>query len=273
MIHGAQSPPIPKTAIVLAGGLGTRLQRAVPDRPKVLALAGGHPFLGYVLSYLANQGITDVILSIGYLSEQVRAYAGDGSRCASRGLRVSYCQEEQPLGTGGALCLASEPLSHPFFALNGDTLFLVDLDSLWQAHCASKALATIALYAASDAERGSRGYVRLSKEAGRGTHGRIVAFDEKAFDEASADLVANSQKGKTLVNGGVYVLEKDALGSIKPGERASIERQVFPILAASGQLAGQIQSGYFADIGTPESLARFESDVAAKVIPGLELTN
>jgi mannose-1-phosphate guanylyltransferase len=231
----------PSTAIILAGGLGTRLRAAVSDRPKVLAPAAGRPFLDYVLAYLAGQGIRQVILSAGYLADQVRSFAGSGKRW---GLAVQYAVEETPLGTGGALRLAARGLAEPFFALNGDTLFVVDLQSLWKTHTAAGAAATIALLPVEAGRE--RGCVALD------SGGKILAFDEKP-----------AGAGQAVVNGGVYVLEPNALETVPEGQPVSIERELFPRLSAQGRLFGQVQHGYFADIGTPQSLAAFEADVLA----------
>jgi len=229
----------PNVAVVLAGGLGTRLRASIADRPKVLAQAAGRPFLDYVLEYLARQGVREVILCVSYLAEQVKAFAGDGQRW---GLVVRYSEERTPLGTGGALRQASVGLSRPFFALNGDTLFKIDLRKLWEAHTRLEALATVAIL--RTAEGRVRGCVKLDPD------GKIVSFDEKP-----------EQAQESLVSGGVYVLERQALAKILPEQSASLERQVFPRLAAEGQLAGLVCSAYFADIGTPESLSAFEQDV------------
>lgn len=230
----------PTTAIVLAGGLGIRLRSVVADRPKTLAPAAGKPFLSYVLRYLAHQNIQNVVLSVSYLAGQVRDFAGDGQKW---GLKITYSEEQSPLGTGGALRQASQGFSGPFFALNGDTLFLANLEELWRVHRSSGALATLALLRREDGSR--RGCVRLEND-------RIVAFTEKPAGVST-----------TLINAGLYILTPPALASIQPGQKASIEQEIFPRLAANGQLAGQIQEGYFIDIGTPESLAAFEKVVQA----------
>jgi len=236
---------VPSVALVLAGGLGTRLRAVLADRPKSLAPAAGKPFLHYVLDYLHQQGLRRVILCVGYLAGQVRDFARDGQ---DWGLEVTYSLEQTALGTGGALRQASAGLSEPFFALNGDTLFSVDLHALWEQHARVGSLATVALLRVADGS--ARGCVRLAED------GHILAFDEKPAK------VETSRRGvSTLVNGGVYVLEPPALAEIQPGQAASIERDVFPRLASRRQLAGQEQSAYFADIGTPESLAAFERDV------------
>jgi NDP-sugar pyrophosphorylase family protein len=229
----------PNVAVVLAGGLGTRLRTTIADRPKVLAPAAGRPFLDYVLEHLAQQRVREVILCVSYLAEQVKAFAGDGQRW---GLVVRYSEEQTPLGTGGALRQASARLYRPFFALNGDTLFAVDLRELWEVHSRLDALATVAILRTTEGR--VRGCVKLDPD------GKIVSFDEKP-----------EQAQESLVSGGVYVLERQALARIQPGQVVSLEREIFPHLATDGKLAGLVCSAYFADIGTPESLSAFEQDV------------
>jgi NDP-sugar pyrophosphorylase family protein len=243
---------MPRIAIILAGGLGTRLSDALPDRPKVLAMAANRPFLDYLLTYLAAQGIERVLLCVGHLAAQVRAYAGDGSHW---GIRATYSEEPRPLGTGGALRLASEKLNEPsFFALNGDTLFQVSLSRLWQAHHDDRRAATLALRRVRAAERTQRGCVILEND------GRISRFDEKP-----GTLQVPTQETE-LVNGGLYLLEKRALDTVAPGASASLEEQVFPELVRSGQIGGIVLQGYFADIGTPDSLNHFEDDVTRGIV-------
>jgi NDP-sugar pyrophosphorylase family protein len=229
-------------AIVLAGGLGKRLRQVVHDRPKVLANVCGRPFLDYVLTWLAGQGVQKVILSVGYLAEQVIEYAGDGSRW---GLPIEFSRDETPLGTAGALRLASQSHNKPFLALNGDTLYLANLYQLVQAHSHLGRLGTIGLLHLPEGQ--ARGCVEIGED------GLIHQFNEKPPQNAPA-----------LVNGGIYMLEPQALAGIGPGQPASLEREIFPALAAKGQLAGLVQEAYFVDIGLPESLQAFEEDVIHK---------
>jgi NDP-sugar pyrophosphorylase family protein len=244
-------------AIILAGGLGSRLRQVVHDRPKVLANVCGRPFLDYVLNYLAGQRVQKVILSVGYLAEQVIKFAGDGS---GWNLVIEYSREETPLGTAGALRLASQSLDKSFLALNGDTLYLADLGCLAQQHqrlqglatieplitkeplATIKPLATIGLLHLPEGQ--ARGCVEISED------GLIHQFYEKP-----------PQNAPSLVNGGIYLLEPHALADLEPGQPASLEREIFPTLAARGQLAGLVQEAYFVDIGVPESLLAFEQDV------------
>jgi NDP-sugar pyrophosphorylase family protein len=232
----------PDTAVILAGGLGTRLRPAVSSQPKVLVPVAGRPFLAYVLDHLSRSGIRRAILCTGYLASQVEEFAGDGARW---GLNIQYSQEEAPLGTAGAVRQACAGLDRPFFALNGDTLFLASLSGLWAAHReAGTALATIALLPREDGQ--ASGCVKLDET------GRIIAFDEKPESGGHSPV---------LVNGGIYVLDSQALAGLPAGQPASLEKQVFPALAAESRLAGLVLPAYFADIGTPDSLAAFTRDV------------
>lgn len=253
----------PKTAIILAGGLGTRLRSVIGERPKTLADIAGRPFLDYLLTYLVEQGLQRVILSLGYQSEMVRAFVGNG---APWGLEIKHVEEQIPLGTGGALRYASaildaESESAPFFVLNGDTLFNIALHALWTFHQSFRnqpaesanilPLATLALreIPLEPGEIGQRGMVQL------GHDGKIVSFEEKS-------LSASIQSPKeVLINGGVYIFTLEGLADIPFGQPISLEKQVFPALASKGCLAGMAASGYFVDIGVPENLTRFEDDV------------
>ena len=239
---------MPISAAILAGGLGTRLRPVLSDRPKVLAPTAGRPFLDYVLHYLSSQGIQKVVLCVGYLASQVAAFAADGSRW---NLQIHFSQEDIPLGTAGALKLALGSLQGPFFALNGDTLFTANLQELWQAHLAANAWGTLALRQVLDAS--GRGCVTLNSA------GMIVSFDEKP----EGSLVSPQP---LLINSGVYLLTPQTVADLPDDRATSLEREVFPRLAALGRLAGCIQSGYFVDIGTPDSLAAFEQDVRSGVI-------
>lgn len=239
---------MPLSAAILAGGMGTRLRPVLSDRPKVLAPAAGQPFLDYVLHYLSTQGIHKVVLCVGYLASQVAAFAADGSRW---NLQIHYSQEDIPLGTAGALKLALGSLQGSFFALNGDTLFTANLHELWQAHLAAGAWGTLALRQVPDAS--GRGCVTLDSA------GMIVSFDEKPERDVESSH-------PLLINSGVYLLTPRALEDLPDDRVISLEREVFPRLSAQGKLAGCIQSGYFIDIGTPDSLAAFERDVRSGII-------
>jgi D-glycero-alpha-D-manno-heptose 1-phosphate guanylyltransferase len=219
----------PRTAAVLAGGLGTRLARVNGPRPKVLADVLGRPFLAFLLDSLAAAGVERVVLCTGYRGEQVRAYFGD----AYRGLGLVYSREPVPLGTAGALRLALPFLADdPVLVANGDSYCHADLGALWTAHRASHAAATLLLTEVADTAR--YGSVAVDDE------GRVVRFAEKA------------SAGPGWISAGVYLLSRRFIEGIEPGKAVSLECEVLPSWIGRG-LHGHRSAGAFIDIGTPQT--------------------
>ncbi len=218
------------TAVILAGGYGTRLRSVIPDQPKVLAPVGGRPFLSYLLDQLQQYRIPQAVLCTGYRGDQIEAALGSHYGT----IQLEYSQEPRPLGTGGAIRGAlSLCASDPILILNGDTFVPVDLQSFWDRHQAKKAQATVLLARAVDVNR--FGLVGLDPE------GRIQAFSEKRNQEAPG-----------WVNGGMYILHRNLLEMIPEGETVSLEREVLPFWVGKG-LFGFCFAGSFLDIGTPET--------------------
>ena len=229
-INGNEAAPI--NAIILAGGLGTRLRGVVPDRPKVLANVAGRPFLTRLLDQLADAGVEAVTLSTGYKAELVESEIGP----ERRGMPVSYAREMHPLGTGGALRLALEQTAgDPFLALNGDSYCAVDLAALREFHLAAKAAATLTLARVPDTSRFGR------VETGEG--GAVLRFEEKGGKQTPG-----------WINAGVYCVSREVIESLRAGVAISLEREVFPALIGKG-LHAFPGGGRFIDIGTPESYA------------------
>src|SRR5262245_52364369 len=137
----------PITALVLCGGLGTRLRPLVGDLPKALAPVAGRPFIDHLLDYLRRQGVTDVVLCTGFGAEQVATHCGDGS---AWDVRLRYSPEPCPLGTGGAVRHAQQYITGPFLVLNGDSLVRVDLTRLLAHHLDKGARITLALIEVAD---------------------------------------------------------------------------------------------------------------------------
>ena len=227
-------------AFVLAGGLGTRLRPALPDLPKPLAPIAGRPFITYLLSWLRRHEVSDVTLCLGYKAETVRDTLGDGRELS---VRLAYSVEPEPLGTGGALKLALTSSTEPALVVNGDTYCDFDLSELLAAHEAADGWATLALWREGNGT--ARGCVELDED------GYIIAFNEKP-------PVAES----VLVSAGVYVFGTAALESLPAPRAFSLEREFFPGLAAARRLRGHVVTGYFVDIGTPETWRQFEQDLA-----------
>jgi len=221
-------------AMILAGGLGTRLRSMVSDRPKVLAEVLGRPFLAYLLDQLAASGIKRVILCIGYLGEQIQDSFGTFYNTTYGTMQISYSLETQLLGTGGALGLAL-PLvrSSRVLVMNGDSFCEADLEDFSQFHHQKSAIASIVLTQVPDTAR--YGKVELDANC------RIEKFTEKGQNQ-----------GIGWINGGIYLLESSLLATIKSDYPVSLEAELFPQWIQQ-RMYGYYSQGKFLDIGTPES--------------------
>jgi len=237
-------------AVILCGGLGTRLRPVVPDRPKGLALVGGRPFLEYLFGWLRGAGIHDLILCTGYASEAIREHFGTGGPC---GLSLRYSEEAVPLGTGGALRGAEHLISKgTFLVLNGDSIVDVDLERLLIDHLRRKSAATMTLALAPQPER--YGQVSIGEQQ------EVLAFAEKEAAGASGPARASR-----YINGGVYAFQREALALIPPAPPAvSLERSVLPRLIGNG-LRGFRSEGYFIDIGVPEDFRRAQEELPRRL--------
>ena len=218
-------------ALVLAGGEGTRLRPLTYTTPKPVMPLAGRPFLSFLLDWVGRHGVTEVILSCGFMSDRVRRVLGD----IYDGMRLRYVVEEEPLGTAGPVRLAYDEglLEERLFVLNGDVLTDMDLTGELAQHERTGARATLALLAVDDTS--SFGVVPTDAE------GRVEAFLEK-----SEGPVPTNQ-----INAGAYVLEREVVEGIPAGTAVSFEREVFPLLVADG-LYGYPTAGYWIDIGTPD---------------------
>jgi D-glycero-alpha-D-manno-heptose 1-phosphate guanylyltransferase len=220
-------------ALILAGGLGTRLRAAVADRPKPMAGVDGRPFILFLLEQLARHGFQHAVICLGHLGELVPPSLGD----RFGPLHLDYSFEPVPLGTAGALRNAAALLREDHvLAMNGDSFCDVDLRQLERAHHDFGAAATLVVLPQDDRRRA--GGVRL------GAGGRIVAFE-------SRPAVA----GPGLINAGIYVLRREVLDIIPGGRAVSLEEEIFPLLVERRELFGWQAKGRFIDIGTPDSYA------------------
>jgi D-glycero-alpha-D-manno-heptose 1-phosphate guanylyltransferase len=222
-------------AVILAGGLGTRLRPAVADLPKPLAPVNGRPFLKYLLDYWTAQGVARAVLSVGYMHEAIERTIGN----LHAGCPVSYAVEAEPLGTGGGLILAAAQLhgAGTFLGLNGDTMFAAPLARLAEFHRDTRADMTLALFATGDAVR----YTGVATNA----EGRVTAL-----------------RGAGQANGGVYLIERRLVDELPwaAGAKVSLESEILPWLLADGRrLFGLRCDGGFIDIGVPEDYRRAQA--------------
>jgi len=226
-------------ALVLCGGLGTRLRSVLSDRAKSMAPVAGKPFLELILRQLHGQGIRKVILGTGYRAEQIEQYFQTG---ADLGLSIEYSREDEPLGTGGAVKLAEKFLSDPVVVVNGDSYVEWNLSQALALQTQRNAEVVIILQAVPDVSR--YGSVTIDDE------GRITEFVEK-----------RARTGSGLINAGVYLLQKEILAELPAGRAISLEREVFPRLLGR-PIYGMVSRGIFIDIGIPEDLARAQTLLA-----------
>lgn len=215
-------------AVILAGGLGTRLRSVINDLPKPMAPVNGKPFLHYIFQYLVKQQISEVVLSAGYKHEAIEDFFGD----EYLGIKTRYSVEEEPLGTGGGIKMAFGLLDGPAYVLNGDTFFDVDLQSLKESYFETGSDMVVALKGLKNFDR--YGTVQLNAE------NRITKFEEKK-------LVAEG-----LINGGVYFFDKNLFDKVKTETKFSFEKEILEKYTGELKFTGKVFDGYFIDIGIPE---------------------
>ncbi len=223
------------TAIILAGGMGTRLRSVVPDLPKPMASVRERPFLEHLMDYWIKQGVTRFILSVGYKKEVIMEYFG----ASYQSVPLKYVTEDEPLGTGGGLLLAAQGLSEPFLVLNGDTLFKVNLKLLINFHLEHSSDWTFSLFRTAEIDRYMGIEVKPDNE--------ITSF--------RCDFV----NSKLLANGGVYFINPSVLKNKKLvlGSRLSLEDDLIPELVVKGyKFFGLEFDQTFIDIGVPKDYFR-----------------
>jgi D-glycero-D-manno-heptose 1,7-bisphosphate phosphatase len=235
----SNAPPIDQ-AVVLCGGSGTRLGTLTTAMPKPLLPVGGRPFLDVLLGELGRSGIRRIVLLAGFAAERITEYVAANSLQGRFDLTIEVAIEPSPAGTGGALWHARQRLDDRFFLLNGDSWFDIPLAGLAARLTAdSSTIGVLALRHVDDTTR--FGTVAVAGD-------RIVEFAERP-----------ARPGPGLINGGVYAFRRALVDRLR--ERCSLERDVLPPLAGTGQLCGRVFDGYFIDIGLPEDLARAQREI------------
>ncbi len=228
-----------KEAIILAGGLGTRLRSVVSDLPKCMAPVAGKPFLYYVINHLQKKGVDNFIFSIGYLSEAIENFLADNYPLLNYQLSI----EEEPLGTGGAIHFAcKKATAENVLALNGDTLFTADINALLSFHIDKKSECSLALKPMQQFDR--YGVVKLD------ANNCINSFQEKKYYDEG------------LINGGVYAINRDKFLSHSFPEKFSFEKDYLEAMVNKKKFYGLEQDEYFIDIGIPEDFERAQKEFA-----------
>ena len=227
-------------AVILVGGEGTRLRPLTSTVPKPVVPLVDRPFISFMLEWLREHGIDDVIMSCGFLATSVRNVLGDGS---SYGIRLRFVEEPDPRGTAGALKFAESMLDERFLMLNGDVLTDIDLTTQIAQHERTGATATLALVPVEDPS--AYGLVHMHED------NSVRDFLEKP----SPDAIDTN-----LISAGAYVLERSILELVEPDRNVSIEREVWPQLIGDG-LYGFPSNSYWLDIGTPERYLQGTFDI------------
>ncbi len=223
--------------IILAGGLGTRLQGVIGNYPKCMAPVNGKPFLAYLFDYVNKQRATRVILSLGYKHNVVVDWLEE----QDLDFELDYVVESEPLGTGGGILAAMEVAETDDVAvLNGDTMFKLNLKEQYAFHKKNNAITTLALKKMHKFDR--YGVVNADAE------GIVTSFEEKQFKEEG------------LINGGVYFINREAFLAKKMPEIFSFEKDYLEKFVKEKRFYGFISEDYFIDIGVPTDYASAQED-------------
>jgi len=234
-------------AVVLIGGKGTRLRPITYTMPKAMVPLRNKPYIHYLIERLRAAGLSGAVCSMGYLPDPIQGYF---ARQDLDGFSLEFVVENFPLGTAGGIKSAAEHLDGgPFVATNGDVLTGLDFAEVVEAHLNSGALATITLTSVEDPT--AYGLVEVDHEL------KVTRFVEKP----GSDEIHTS-----LINAGIYVLEREVLNMIPEGREVSIEREVFPELQAMGKLRAYVSSAYWRDIGTPRSYLAASHDILSGTV-------
>lgn len=230
---------VPKQALILAGGKGTRLTPITREIPKPLVPLHGKPVLEYSLDLFKKFGIKDILISIGFKGEKIKEYFGDGKRFS---VNITYIEEAGPLGTAGPLRLAKKFIKGSFIMCNADELKDIDLVDMFMSHKKTDAAATIALTSVEDTSK-----YGVAKLAGN----KILEFVEKPLKEKAPS---------NFINSGLYILNPEVVDYVPKGF-AMLENDVFPKLAKEGKLFGYPFSGYWKPIGNLQQYEEAISDL------------
>lgn len=232
-------------AIVLVGGEGTRLRPLTYDTPKQMLPVVGRPMLDRVVTSLARHGVTEIVLSMGYMPDRFVAGYPDFTVA---GLPVSYAVEPSPRDTAGGIRFAAlhAGVTDTFVVVNGDVMTDLDLTSVLAVHRRLGAAATIALHPVDDPSRFG-----------------VVSTDDGGWVEAFIEKPAPGTAPTNLINAGIYVMEPSVLDLIADGVPVNVERETFPELVRAHQLAAVADDHYWIDTGTPATYLEANLDVLA----------
>lgn len=234
-------------AVILVGGLGTRLRPLTLSAPKPMLPTAGVPFLTHVISRLREAGITHIVLGTSFQAEVFEEHFGDGS---ALGVELEYVVETEPLGTGGGIRNVADALrGDTVLVFNGDNLVGVDLVELVAEHKKRDADVTLCLTRVED----PRAFGCVPTDA----EGRVTAFLEKDPNPVTDQI-----------NAGLYVFRREIIDTIPTGRPVSVERETFPdVLASGAYVYGHVREGYWRDFGTPADFVAGSADLVRGIAP------
>lgn len=239
-----QGWPNERQAVILAGGLGTRMRPITETIPKPMIAVAGKPFLERQLELLRKGGIGSALLLVAYLGEQIEEYFGDGK---TFGARIEYSHEPAPLGTGGALKNAEAKLQERFALVNGDTYLAIDYQKLIRDFAAANCAAMIVAYKKPELATAAVPASELPGNLGVTTDGIVTTYEKR------------EPKGLNHIDAGVILLRKEVLASLPAGRKCSLEEEIYPQLIARGDMRAWVTHEPFYDMGSPTGLAALEA--------------
>ena len=236
--------PNERQAVILAGGLGTRMRPITETIPKPMIAVAGKPFLQWQLELLRGGGIGSALLLVAHLGEQIEEYFGTGGKACGR---VDYSYEPSPLGTGGALKNAEAKLREWFVLLNGDTYLAIDYQKLIRDFEEANCPAMIVAYEKPRSAKVEILASGLPGNLGLGADGKVIAYRKR------------EPEGLNYIDAGVIALKKKILEGLPAGRKCSLEEEIYPQLIESGEMRAWVTNEPFYDMGSPAGLAALET--------------
>ena len=238
------SSPTERQAVILAGGLGTRMRPITETIPKPMIAVAGKPFLEWQLALLRSGGIANALLLVAYLGEQIEEYFGHGART---GGCVEYSYERSALGTGGALKNAEAKLRDWFVLVNGDTYLAIDYQKLMRDFVDADSRAMIVAYEKPAMATAAVPASGLPGNLGVNSNGKVIAYRKR------------EPEGLHHIDAGVVVLKKEVLANLPAEQKCSLEEEIYPQLIARREMRAWVTTEPFYDMGSPAGLAALEA--------------
>ena len=230
-------------AVILAGGLGTRMRPITETIPKPMIAVAGKPFLQHQLELLSGAGTEKALLLVAYLGEQIQEYFGDGAKF---GCDITYSFEPSPLGTGGALKNAEAQLQDDFVLVNGDTYLGIDYRGLAKEFAEADCSALIVAYERPGIVSQYVPASGLPNNLGVDRDRIVTAYRKR------------NPEGLSHIDAGVVVLKKEILAGLRAGQKCSLEEEIYPSLIERGEMRAWMTHEPFYDMGSPAGLAALE---------------